>query len=160
MNARRYLCFGRACHSHCSALRPELLILARCAARLALTCCHLLRGFHLLLRKKHELELLDLPVQLVKHVLLHGQHLVLYLQLLFCMLFCNLLNFDLSLQLGHLASIRPVLLLQIEDLLFHTLHLGLLPRQVVLFELLFRLLQHHLREILLLKVVLRIFDHV
>ena len=53
------------------------------------------------------------------------------------MLFCYLLNFNLRLQLGHLASIRPILLLKIEDLIFQTLHLALLPWQVVLLELLF-----------------------
>ena len=76
------------------------------------------------------------------------------------MLFCNLLNFNLRLQLGHLASIRPILLLKIEDLIFQTLHLALLPWQVVLLELLFCLSQHHLGEVFFLKVLLCIFNGV
>ena len=76
------------------------------------------------------------------------------------MLFCNLLNFNLRFQLGHLASIRPILLLKIEDLIFQTLYLALLPRQVVLLELFFRLPQHHLGEVFFLEVLLRIFNGV
>ena len=55
------------------------------------------------------------------------------------MLFCNLLYFNLRLQLSDLASIRSIFFLKIEDLIFQTLHLGLLPWQVVLLELLFGL---------------------
>ena len=76
------------------------------------------------------------------------------------MLFCYLLNFNLRLQLGHLASIRPILLLKIKDLIFQTLHFGLLPWQVVLLELLFCLSQHHLGEVFFLKVLLCIFNGV
>ena len=76
------------------------------------------------------------------------------------MLFCNLLNFNLRFQLGHLASIRPILLLKIEYLIFQTLYLALLPWQVVLLELLLCLAQHHLGEVFFLEVLLCIFNGV
>ena len=80
MNARGYLCLGRASHSH-RVIRSELLILTRGATSFALTRC-MLRCLCLLLSQQHQLEFLNLRIQLIEHVFLHGQHLVLYLHLL------------------------------------------------------------------------------
>ena len=76
------------------------------------------------------------------------------------MLFCDLLNFNLRLELGYLASIRPVLLFKIKDLIFQALRFVLLPWQVVLLELLLSLAQHHLGEVFFLEVLLCIFSRI
>ena len=165
MNARRHLCFGSASHPHRRIrIRSELLLLLLLSLLVVLAITflaliivtaqrllqlHFLRGAHacffsLLVfgGKKHEFQLFDLGVQLVKHVLLHGQHLIFDLHLLLRVLLGNLLHFDLGLQLGHLACVGAVRLPQIVDLLLQTLHFRLLPRQVVLLELLLSLLKH------------------
>lgn len=109
-----------------------------------------------MLGQEHQLQFFHLLGQLIYSVCLHFEHLVFDSQLLFRMLFRDLLDFNLSLQLCNLASKCSVLLLQVEDLLLQFLHLVLLSRQVVLLELLLGFLEHQLSKILLLKVLLRV----
>ena len=170
MNTRWHLCFGGTDHPH-GIFRPELLLMLAIISSLTfivtriLLLQHFLRSRHavylsLLFGKKHQFQFFYLGVQLVKHVLLHGEHLIFDLHLLLRMLLCDLLDFYLGLQLGHLTSVGSVLFLQVVDLLLQSLNFRLLPRQVVLFELLFGLLKHQLGEVFLLKVMLSILNHV
>ena len=72
------------------------------------------------------------------------------------MLLADLLHLKLCLQLGYLADDCSVLLLKLKNLSFIATNFGLLPGEVVEFELLFCQAKHHLR-LVLLEVLLHVF---